>query len=179
MGLVMSIKKRRGLGFRDLQYFNEAMLAKQGWRLVNDDTSLLTKTLKAIYFPNKCFLEATIGNNPSHTWRSIIAGRNIHARGLRWNIGDGKSVRAWHDLWIPYQPGFKVLSTNPGYTDDQQVADLMRDDAPRILPTKYALMKRGVDIDPHCSRYGLDIETPEHALRECPWAAFFLGDRDF
>ncbi|KAH6786600.1 hypothetical protein C2S52_006152 [Perilla frutescens var. hirtella] len=41
-----------------------------------------------------------------------------------------------------------------------------------ILPTKFNLVKRGVISDPICPRCGLEIETPEHALRDCKWVSF-------
>ena len=55
------------MGFRNFQAFNIFMVAKQGWRILQKPDSLLAKFLKARYF----FLEADIGHNPSHAWRSI------------------------------------------------------------------------------------------------------------
>ena len=40
-------KKCGGMGFRDLHYFNLAMLAKQGWTLLSNPDSLCTRILKA------------------------------------------------------------------------------------------------------------------------------------
>ena len=56
-----------GMGFKDLRQFNLAILAKQGWRLVQDQESLLGRCLKAHYFPRCSFLEATNSPNSSFT----------------------------------------------------------------------------------------------------------------
>ena len=60
-------KSEGGIGFKDLRQFNLAMLAKQGWRLLQDQESLLFKCLKARYFPKCHFLEATDSLTSSFT----------------------------------------------------------------------------------------------------------------
>lgn len=65
------------MGFKQLKYFNLALLAKQGWRLQNGHNSLLYWVLKAKYFPNGDFLNAALGNNPSYIWCSIFSAQSI------------------------------------------------------------------------------------------------------
>ncbi|MCH96170.1 RNA-directed DNA polymerase (Reverse transcriptase) [Trifolium medium] len=47
-----------GLGFRNMEAFNLSMLGKQGWKLLIEPNSLLSRILKAKYFPRRDFLEA-------------------------------------------------------------------------------------------------------------------------
>ena len=51
-------KNEGGMGFRDFHSFNLAMLAKQGWRLINDPESLCARVLRAKYYPNGDLLKA-------------------------------------------------------------------------------------------------------------------------
>ncbi|KAL0314573.1 UNVERIFIED_CONTAM: putative mitochondrial protein [Sesamum angustifolium] len=87
-------KVQGGLGFRDLQVFNLAMLSKQLWRIISKPDSLLCRVLRARYFPDGHVLSAPAGRNPSYTWRSIQAAQQV-CGGLRWRIRSGRSVRIW------------------------------------------------------------------------------------
>ena len=68
MGLA---KEKGGLGFRDLELFNLALLAKQGWCLLQNPNSLVATIMKAKYCPNSNFLEANLGQKPFYAWSSI------------------------------------------------------------------------------------------------------------
>jgi hypothetical protein len=81
-----------GIGFRDMHLFNLAMLAKQGWRLHTNPSSLLSQCLKAKYYPHCDILQAQIGNMPSYTWRSIHQGLWVLNKGCCWKIGSGTKV---------------------------------------------------------------------------------------
>ncbi|KAL5817683.1 hypothetical protein ACOSQ3_026061 [Xanthoceras sorbifolium] len=99
-----------GMGFRDFSSFNQAMLAKQGWRLLMNPSSLMTRVLKAKYFPNTSFLSSALGCRPSFVWRSILWGREVLKKGLRWKVGDGQIISVYEDSWLPKDSGFRVLS---------------------------------------------------------------------
>ena len=68
-----------GLGFWDSEIFNLALLARQAWRIMTNDTSLSARMLKAIYFPGCDQLEAELGSHPSQIWRALLDGSDILA----------------------------------------------------------------------------------------------------
>ena len=90
-----------GMGFRDLHLFNKAMLGKQGWRLITRLDSLCARVLKGRYFHDGNFLDSTRKKHASHTWRAILAGREVLEKGLIRRIGDGTSTNIWQHRWFP------------------------------------------------------------------------------
>jgi hypothetical protein len=90
-----------GMGFRDIELFNLALLARQAWRLMQDPTSLSARVLKARYHPDCDILAASIGSNPSQVWRSIMEGRDVLSLGLIKRIGSGHGTNIWGDNWLP------------------------------------------------------------------------------
>jgi hypothetical protein len=60
------------MGFRDMALFNQAMLAKQGWRLMIRPNSLSSRLLKGKYYPRSDFLSSTRKKKSSETWKAIL-----------------------------------------------------------------------------------------------------------
>jgi hypothetical protein len=91
------------MGFRNLTTFNQALLAKQGWRLMTDPQSLVATVLKAKYYPQQTFLKAKHNYRPSYSWLSIQKASHILKKGCFWWIGNGKQISIWEDRWLhPY-----------------------------------------------------------------------------
>jgi hypothetical protein len=99
---TMSLPKYSGgLGFRDIEPFNLAMLARQAWRILKNPNSLSARVLKAVYFPSTEFLEATLGSAPSQIWRAITESRDVMNQGLIRRVGTGETTNAWNQNWLP------------------------------------------------------------------------------
>jgi len=101
-------KCKGGMGFRDLQCFNLAMLAKQVWRLLSDPDSLCARVLRARYFSDGKLLDARLKSGSSYTWQSIFAGLQCFKQGYIWRVGDGSKIKIWEDNWIQGSHNLKV-----------------------------------------------------------------------
>lgn len=121
-------KFKGGMGFRGFSNFNQALLGKQCWRLLTEESSLVGKIFKSRYYPNHSFLEASSGFQPSYAWRSILSARDLVKKGSRWTIGNGRKVRIWKDNWLPIHSNFKVCSPVSVLDEDATVSTLIDDE---------------------------------------------------
>jgi hypothetical protein len=115
------------MGFRDLRAFNEALLAKQGWRLVANPSSLVAQCLKAKYYPKEDFIKAKPKQQMSYTWRSILQASWILKKGCFWTIGSGDDISIWEDNCIYQRGNAATWSTRPFDTIYLKVKDIMND----------------------------------------------------
>jgi hypothetical protein len=118
-------KSKGGMGFKNLRAFNEALLAKQGWRLITNPQSLVARMFKAKYYPQCDFLKAKRTQNWSFSWQSIQKSSWILKKGCVWQIGDGKSINIWEDRWINPKAGSFMWSKKPDNSPLQRVSDLI------------------------------------------------------
>ena len=108
--MMLRPKCRGGIGFRDMRLFNQALLARQAWRLIQFPNTLCAQLLRAKYYPNGSLLDTVFTGNKSTTWTTIEYGLELFKKGAIWRIGNGVSVRAWRDPWIPRSTVFKPIS---------------------------------------------------------------------
>ena len=115
-----------GMGFKDLQTFNDSMLAKQVWRLMGCEDTLFHRFFKAKFFPNGSILDAKAGNG-SFAWKSILKGREVISKGMRWRVGSGSEIRIFQDNWLPDPYLSRVLSPPDFLSIDARVSVLLDD----------------------------------------------------
>ncbi|XP_056691517.1 uncharacterized mitochondrial protein AtMg00310-like [Spinacia oleracea] len=125
-------KAMGGMGFRDMKVFNQALLAKQLWRLYSNPNPLLLSVLKARHFKHDSILEAYRGYDPSYSWRSLRGAKSLLLDGLKWRVGNGSMVRVWQDSWLPGTPTSAAPSHGPIYDPTLMVADLINFERKRV-----------------------------------------------
>ena len=193
-----------GLGFRNLHFFNTALLAKQSWQLLNNPHSLFFRVFKARYFPRSTFLKAPLGSNPSFLWRSILSGREVITKGLRWNRQDDCSERP---IWNESKSGVFTMKSAYELLERERraamgecshrgelrwlwrkvwklsipgkVKHLIWRAYHETLPTNHHLQRRRIRSSRLCPICLQEDETTLHTLWQCPMArnmwALILG----
>ena len=110
MDSLCSSKSVGGMGFRDIQKFNNALLAKQVWRLVHQKDTLLFKVFNARYFPNCSVLDAPIHPKCSYAWRSILQALEVIEKGAIWRVWSGQQIEAWKHRRLPDPCYSKIIT---------------------------------------------------------------------
>jgi hypothetical protein len=90
--ILTTPKSRGGMGFRDSALFNQALLARQAWRLLDKPNSLCARLMKAKYFPNGNLLDTVFASDASPSWKGVEHGLDLLKKGVIWRIGNRKKI---------------------------------------------------------------------------------------
>lgn len=102
-------KEGGGLNFRDLEIFNQALLAKQVWRMLKGPHLLVSRFLNGCYFPDSDILTHSPHSSISYLWKAFQWGRELLLKGIRIRVGNGRGTHV-NDKWLPREITFKLIS---------------------------------------------------------------------
>lgn len=108
--VLCSHKSKGGLGFQSLAEFNQALPAKQCWRIIKNPSSLLAHVFKAKYFPLGDLFLARQCNHPSHVWHGLLWVMELLRLGCVWRIDDGHSLKFFSDKWLNKPHSFSLFN---------------------------------------------------------------------
>jgi hypothetical protein len=77
---IVILKSEGGMRFRELELFNQAMLAKQGWRLLPKPDLLCVMVLKGSSTMTHILCQLEKKRNPSHVLNAILHEREAQVR---------------------------------------------------------------------------------------------------
>jgi hypothetical protein len=113
-----------GLGFRDMKMFNQALLARQAWRLIQYPDSLCAMLLKSKYYPRGDLIDTVFPVDVSPTWKAVQHELELVKKGIIWRVGSGSKIHIWRDPWTPRPSSFRI-SLKKGRSRLRWVSQLM------------------------------------------------------
>ena len=113
-----------GMGFKDLEKFNEARLAKQVWRLLVYHSSLFYRVFSAKYFSSGLVFDAKVASG-SYAWQSIVKARNLIQSGLLWRVGNSMKIKIYEDRWLLGRDSVCVISPKNEEASNWVVANFL------------------------------------------------------
>ncbi|KAL9665868.1 hypothetical protein QQ045_000189 [Rhodiola kirilowii] len=190
-----------GLGLRNPELFNAALLMKQAWRILTKPNLLWCKLLKARYFRHTDFLNASLGYSPSHAWRSLWSVKDILKEGLYFNETEGRyewttSSSGEFSCKSAYELIFKKKTSDivGESSDSSRLTHFWRKLWCLKLPNKVKffiwrlfhnglpdamnLIKRGCVVDKGCKLCGFETETVMHVVKDCWWCKVIWDELD-
>ncbi|KAL9691395.1 hypothetical protein QQ045_011817 [Rhodiola kirilowii] len=204
-GKLCKDKMDEGVGFKELSIFNDALLAKQIWRLMEKLENLVSRLLRMKYYRDSSPISCKLRNRPSLVWRSIwTAGQNIKqwiqisgsGEEVRWTMeSDGRfSTRSAHKTLLEISD--QMESNQVGEQAHKRkakhfwkviwkinVQPKVRLFAWRLfhdyLPSAVKLAKKGMRELGKCPVCGLRGETTVRTLLYCWWAHMFWKKMKF
>ncbi|KAL9682468.1 hypothetical protein QQ045_014267 [Rhodiola kirilowii] len=192
--LLMEPKNNGGIGFKNLDIFNEALIMRLCWRIVTYPDLLMSRVIKGKYFPTGSLETALLGYRSSNIWQSIMKVRDVFCRGLSWL--ENETQCCWNQTSngifttsSAYALIKKCQEDNDGYRAEQsdktrwtkfwrvfwasKVPNKIKVFNWRLfynsLPDAMNMVKRGVHCDLWCKICGKGNETVGHLIKECWW----------
>ena len=99
-------KDKGGLGIKDVNTFNLALLAKWKWHLFQHQGQLWARVLESKYGRWRGLNEAPRSSTESIWWRDLkmVSHHPEHGEALQrstaWRVGCGDRIKFWEDDWI-------------------------------------------------------------------------------
>ncbi|CAA7036215.1 unnamed protein product [Microthlaspi erraticum] len=160
-------KGEGGLGFREVETFNDALLAKLSWRILKNSDSLLAQVLIGKYCSDCSFMESKAKPTSSHGWRSIIAGMEVLKQG-EYTTKSGYLLLSSQSS--PYRASdFNWYKNIWNVPTAPKIKHFLWRAANQALPVGNLLAYRGITTDLHCKRCG-GLESISHILLDCTFA---------
>ncbi|KAL9676543.1 hypothetical protein QQ045_004757 [Rhodiola kirilowii] len=198
-GKLQKVKEEGGLGLKNFQLLNLALIIKQAWRVFSKPELLLSKIYKARYSISTELLEAQIGSRPSWAWRSVhwglgilkiwLTDRGEISEAYSFLRSDGEfSTRAVYGILLMEEE--RKEDDVYGEASDKSNLKLFWKRVWRVkvqnkakifmwklfhntVPISANLIRRGCTVDPHCVVCGYRVEDGVHVFLNCWWAKEF------
>ncbi|GJR74233.1 RNA-directed DNA polymerase, eukaryota, reverse transcriptase zinc-binding domain protein [Tanacetum coccineum] len=127
--LVCRPKDQGGLGIKPLKKWNEVLLIRQFWKIIENNESLWAKWVNLVKLKKKSIWNVQIDKSDSWGWKTMLKIRDEIKNHVWYKIGNGKSISVFYDRWCSIGPLSEMISRRNIYNerlrDDIVIADIV------------------------------------------------------
>ncbi|XP_028099520.1 uncharacterized protein LOC114299050 [Camellia sinensis] len=162
---VCAPKNEGGLGFKSLDVWNKAAMAKHVWFLfLGGVQSMWCHWVHSYLLKGRSFWRVKVPSDPYWVWRKILSLRPLVFPLIKHIIGDGGNVFLWHDNWHPLGSlydrfGARIIHTLP---DNSKVNVIVENNSWKWPRAASQVLKELIDSTPPSL-------VPRHATNRIVW----------
>ncbi|GJZ93434.1 RNA-directed DNA polymerase, eukaryota, reverse transcriptase zinc-binding domain protein [Tanacetum coccineum] len=102
--LVCRPKEQGGLGIKPLSQWNEVLLIRQFWKILENKKSLWAEWVNIVKLKNRSVWNIQVEPNDSWGWKTMMNIRDKIKNHVMYEIGNGNTISVWYDRWNPIGP---------------------------------------------------------------------------
>ena len=106
-------KQLGGLGIRKRAAVNTAFLAKLGWKFLTQPENYWVQQVRAKYGSTEQFFACRSMRSDSWVWKCLLKLRPFIKQGMRWKVGNGKTIKFQTDSWCLEDSLINILEFKP------------------------------------------------------------------
>ncbi|GJU04045.1 RNA-directed DNA polymerase, eukaryota, reverse transcriptase zinc-binding domain protein [Tanacetum coccineum] len=110
-------KDKGGLGLKNLQTWNYALLSKHVWNIATKKDSLWVKWVHSVKLRGKSFWEIKEEKEDSWGWKNLLIIRDQVKDNIFYKVGNGTTTSLWYDNWSNIGPLFQYLTHRDLYDE--------------------------------------------------------------
>lgn len=97
---ILIRSKEGGLGLRNLEIMNRAMIVKNIWKVVAGDSTLWVQIMQAKYYPSGSFWTTNKMSTCTRLWKAMMQNKPLLANYTSWVLGNGLTVGVFNQPWF-------------------------------------------------------------------------------
>ncbi|GJU58666.1 ribonuclease H-like domain-containing protein [Tanacetum coccineum] len=98
-----------GLVIKDLKKWNEILLIKQLWKIIEGKDSLWVKWVNVAKLKGTSIWDIKSNHNDSCGWKKLLDLRSRVKNHVFYNVGNGKNIYVWFDRWDINGPLYNII----------------------------------------------------------------------
>jgi hypothetical protein len=103
-------RNQGGLGIRDMKSINLALIAKLGWKILNNSKNIWVQLLQKKYIKYENFLSSPTPTLTSWFWKGIRMCKSLLQSGSCFQVAVNSDFPIWTTSWVPTLPHYKLIS---------------------------------------------------------------------